>query len=121
MSVRGLPGLLTFPALPSLHELDLSRLSWKDLTPLTGLGALQRLRLESLDDLTDISALTGLPELSELLLGSLHSFTELGPLLGIPSLRQLTKSPQMNAEILQGRRDPVLVELAHRDVVFDRR
>ncbi|SCK63339.1 Transposase DDE domain-containing protein [Streptomyces sp. AmelKG-D3] len=31
------------------------------------------------------------------------------------------KSPQMNAEILQGRRDPVLVELANRQVAIDRR
>ncbi|MFJ9623328.1 hypothetical protein [Streptomyces sp. NPDC101181] len=112
---------MTFSALPSLRELSLSRLHWRDLSPLAGLGGLQHLRLENFDDLTDISTLTGLPELSELLLGHLHSFTELGPLLDIPSLRRLNKSPQMNAEILMGRRDPVLVELANREVAIDRR
>ncbi len=74
-----------------------------------------------LDEVTDIGALVSLPDLSELLFGGHHSLTELGPLLEMKSLRRLNKSLQMNGQILQGRRDPVLTELAARGVAIDQR
>lgn len=115
------PQLIDLPALPSLTRLYLSRLPWKDLSPLAGLKSLQSLRMGYLDEVTDISTLAGLPDLSELLFGGHHSLTELGPLLELKSLRRLNKSLQMNGQILQGRRDPVLTELAARGIAIDQR